>query len=180
MPAPATTFAAVLEQLRLAKGYSPADLARRLEVSPTQVSRWRRGLGVPSPATIDRIATHFGVDGRMLETLAGYRASNTDEGLATYDPRISVMFAADRAEMHEELQGIPQIFWTTILAAQRSARRLAIDNAKRAIELISLLPRSELATLLRDAGRDEDDDDRPKSVPLTTSFGGSLLVLAGN
>lgn len=75
------TFAEAFERLRLARGWSPAEVARQLGVYPTEVSRWRRGRGGISIRNVRKVADLFGVDPATLEVLAGYAsaASGTTE-----------------------------------------------------------------------------------------------------
>jgi len=175
----AERFAAFLNALLDSQSLSGAQAARRLKVAQSQVSRWRRGEGGISLENLHRIHAAFGTDLEYLKRLAGFSASTpTTAEDDVYVEQVDALYDADRAELHEELRDIPQIFWTTILAAQRSARRAAIDNARRAIELISLLPRSELATLLKDARRDDDDNDRPPGKTLASYFALSFATLA--
>lgn len=123
-----TTFAAVFEQLRRARGLSPAGLARKLDVQSGQVSRWRHGQGVPSIQNIANIAKLFGVDAAMLEELAGYRASTQQVHQETVDPELAALVEQDRAELQEELRGIPRPFWSAILQAQRASRRAILQG----------------------------------------------------
>lgn len=125
---PAPAFASVLEQLRTARGLSPADLARALHVSPTQVSRWRRGQDVPSISNLEDIARLFGVDRETLERLAGYRANPVTGEQDTIDPQVAAMLDNEKAELQEILHEIDPVFWNAILQAQRTARKLAVDN----------------------------------------------------
>lgn len=130
---PAAAFAAVLEELRTRRNMSPAELARRLDVSPTQVSRWRRGTAAPSIQNVRDIATLFGVDALTLETLAGYVANPVaGEQDTTIDPVISALYDAEKAETHAALGGIPVRFHRAILDAMSQARTLAIQYAQAA------------------------------------------------
>lgn len=82
---PAPTFAEVFEQLRQDRGWSPAEVARRLGVYPTEVSRWRHGRGGISITNVRKVADLFGVDRTTMERLAGYGDSNVNDTLATVD-----------------------------------------------------------------------------------------------
>lgn len=64
-------FAQALEQLREARGLTPAQLARELNEYEGNVSRWRRGQGIEL-VNVRKIAEYFGVDSAWLERLAGY------------------------------------------------------------------------------------------------------------
>jgi len=43
-------------------GWSTRELSRRLECSPSSVSRWTRGLSTPSGSTVVQFANLFKVD----------------------------------------------------------------------------------------------------------------------
>lgn len=172
---PAPAFAAVLEQLREARGLSPADLARKLDVSPTQVSRWRRGLDVPSIERIEDIALFFGIERESLERLAGYRANTVAGEQDTIDPGMAAMFEAERADLKDQLRDIPEPFWRVILDAQRSARRVAVDGVKAAIGLAQAqpisTPESQPISNVSDApGRDRNKGARGPKRGLTGTY----------
>lgn len=145
MPAPGTSFAALFEQLRLAKGWSPAEVSRRLDVSPTQVSRWRKGSGVPAIQTLQTISALFGVDHETLEMLAGYRANTVDSEQATADPEVNALLEADREAIRQEFAGIPTVFWKPIIDARRVAGQLAVDNVRAVMEIAKNQPISSQA-----------------------------------
>lgn len=175
MPAP-STFAEFFERLRLGRGWTPAEVARRLDVYPTEVSRWRRGRGGISIRNVRKVADLFGVDRAELERLAGYGDSPVSVSKDTLNPEIAAMYDADRAAVEGELSGIPPAFFPAIFNAQRTARRLAVEVARAAIELtqpkapISLPASSELATSPRRLRRDRLGGDGPKSGPLASVF----------
>lgn len=81
-PEPPTPFAKTFERLRKARGWSPAEVARRLHVYPTEVSRWRHGGGI-SIKNVRKVADLFEVDQVWLERLAGYGDSHTDPTIDT-------------------------------------------------------------------------------------------------
>jgi transcriptional regulator with XRE-family HTH domain len=156
-----------------ARGLSQAKLAEALGVHDGNVRRWRTGKGIEIE-NVWALADYFGVERNYLARLAGYpdsEVSITDDG---HLAEIDALYDADRAEVHEELREIPQPFWSSIWAAQRAARRLAIDNARIAIELVSSLPHGELAPPATATGRDDDGKNRPPSGPLTSVFAPSL------
>jgi transcriptional regulator with XRE-family HTH domain len=64
-------FAAAFEQLRKAKGVSPAQMARDLGEYEGNISRWRRGGGIEL-VKVRKLAAYFDVDSVWLEKLAGY------------------------------------------------------------------------------------------------------------
>ena len=65
-------FPAWLELTMRARGVTQAQLARSMGVGETQVSRWRRGLAVPTVHSLQRLAETFGVPRATLDRLAGY------------------------------------------------------------------------------------------------------------
>jgi len=169
-PSDAERFAAFINALFDSQGLTGAQAARRLRVAQSQVSRWRRGEGGISLENLIRIHETFGTDLDYLKGLAGFSASTPSIAQDDTDAALDALWEAERTAMREDLHDIPAPFHKTILDAVAAARRLAVDNARTAIELISTLPRSELASLLRPDRRDDDDDDRPKSGTLATKF----------
>lgn len=57
------------------RGWTLADFADRLGVTPTTASRWANGSRTPDYATCERIASVLEVDPDMVLTSAGHRAS---------------------------------------------------------------------------------------------------------
>lgn len=95
-------FATAFEQLRLARGWSPAEVARRLGADPTEVSRWRRGLGGIGIRNVRKIADLFAVDRGYLEQLAGFEPS----GPADDDPELTAYVEQFKAAV----RGVPRTF----------------------------------------------------------------------
>lgn len=108
---------------------------------------------MPSIQAIEQLATFFGVDRGTLESLAGYRASKVDVANDTIDPEIGALLDEERTQLHNELHGIPRAFWQTVLSAQRTARRMAVDMARTSLE-ISSSKAPELADPKGDLGRE--------------------------
>lgn len=131
-----SAFAATLELLRSQRGLSYSDLARGLNVSVSQVTRWCHGEVTPSIDSIADIARYFQFDRETLERLAGYRA-NTVERVqdSSIDPVIAAMFDAELAETHEALRDIPKPFHRVVLEARRWAREAAVKNARAMIKI---------------------------------------------
>ncbi len=48
-------------QLRQARGWTQAELAARLGLHHSAVSKWERSVTLPAPATLQRLADLFGV-----------------------------------------------------------------------------------------------------------------------
>lgn len=66
------SFGAWLSVAMRERGLSQAALARRIGVDDAQVSRWRRGLVVPSVGHLQRIADALDVPRVLLDRIAGY------------------------------------------------------------------------------------------------------------
>ena len=66
------SFGAWLSGAMRERGLSQAALARRIGVDDAQVSRWRRGLVVPSVGHLQRIAGALDVPRVLLDRIAGY------------------------------------------------------------------------------------------------------------
>lgn len=85
------------------------------------------------------------------------------------------MLDAERAQLLEGLLDIPPVFWETILIAQREARRIAMDMARRAIALtagpmISTPSAGELAPPSRKARENKRQGDQPEGGKLQLRF----------
>ena len=50
-----------IRELRTARGWTQADLARRLGITRNGVNSWEQGLSVPSPASLVELAKIFSV-----------------------------------------------------------------------------------------------------------------------
>lgn len=97
------TFSDVFDQLVRDSGLSAAEIARRLDVYPGQVSHWRRGGGI-SVANVRRVADLFGVDRAQLEVLAGYPA---EPSVQDDSPALAALISILRRrwdELHEPEQ----------------------------------------------------------------------------
>lgn len=53
-----------IRRLRRRRGWTQADLARRLGTDPVTVSRWERGVSRPRPSALKRLAELFGIGER--------------------------------------------------------------------------------------------------------------------
>ena len=51
----------IIKTLRLARGWTQADLARRLNITRNGVNSWEQGLSMPSPAFLVELAKLFSV-----------------------------------------------------------------------------------------------------------------------
>jgi hypothetical protein len=141
---PATTFAGVLEQIRLQGDLSPAGLARWLDESETNVSRWRRGQR-PEALKAHRVARRAGLDHRWLEALAGYDACpvgdvNAGAELATdldEPDAISLATRMAEAQMRQALEDYPEDKRAAVI---RSALAKAVDIVHLLTQFHSLEP----------------------------------------
>ena len=67
-------FGLILKRLREEKGYSQAQLARKLNVSKSSISKYESNQSVPSVETLTRIALIYGVS---LDYLVGIEKNKT-------------------------------------------------------------------------------------------------------
>ena len=135
-------FAAELERYRVARNLTPAQLARAIGASTSQVSRWRHGGGI-SIAQLQRVAEWMGRPLVDLMPLAGYHvdaasASSaqqpSDAGLAAVEAawpsldagrreiiaELAVRYLANGARTTEEAERPPAT--STPVATSRAAR----------------------------------------------------------
>ncbi len=62
MSSPASQPTKTIRQLRQARGWSQIDLAVRIGVDRSNVTRWESGAKTPSPGNRQRLAKLFGVE----------------------------------------------------------------------------------------------------------------------
>lgn len=67
-----------IRQRRTALGLTQLELASRLDLDSMSVSRWERGVVVPRPETVVRIADALGVEVRWLITGDDVAPTGTD------------------------------------------------------------------------------------------------------
>jgi transcriptional regulator with XRE-family HTH domain len=140
MPTDLPPFAETFERLRVARGWKPAEVARRLGVYPTEVSRWRRGLGGISIKNVRKVADLFEVDRAWLEGLAGYpegecQPVQDDELLAITEALKSGLLAIPRLRwpaVTQAWQALASIFAEAPpLSAPESGRVSVSDGTQR-------------------------------------------------
>lgn len=131
-------FATWLEASMRARGLTQAELARSMGVAETQVSRWRRGLAVPTVRSLQRLAETFAVPRTTLDSLAGYPTGEPEEGQGS---------EARRPELPGELQAYQMLLGQ--LLAQRVPRELWQVYVAGCAALAEALERSFQATLRR-------------------------------
>src|SRR5579884_4193732 len=109
-------FPVWLEATMRSRGLSQAQLARRMGVAETQVSRWRRGLAVPTVRSLQRLAETFDVPRTSLEQLAGYPSGTPG------DPDIDDAGRDAELRAYQALLGqliaerVPHALWQAYLA----------------------------------------------------------------
>lgn len=176
VPSEGEQFAVFFNALLDGDGLSGAQAARRLKVAQSQVSRWRRGEGGISLENLQRIHDTFGTDLAYLMQLAGYRASSLSTAQGDISPELAALLDAEHHATLGEMRDIPAAFWPTVIATQRAARRMAVDVARSAIELvqgtgaISLVPEDELAPPGHRRRRDDKAPAPPRSAELPTAL----------
>lgn len=82
------SFGAWLESQLLRREWNQSDLARRIDVRPSVVSRWIRNERVPSPASVGRIADVLMVDVDDVLTRAGHRPALPTDDLDAIHARL--------------------------------------------------------------------------------------------
>jgi transcriptional regulator with XRE-family HTH domain len=133
-----------LEMTMRARGLSQAELARTMGVGETQVSRWRRGLAVPTVHSLQRLSETLGVPRATLDQMAGYPT-----GVVVR----SVLAEPVDDEATPELQAYQKIFGE--LLEQRVPRELWHVYLEGCSAMADALGRSFKGTLQR-AGVDDD------------------------
>lgn len=123
-------FSDALNELLTGSGMSAKELARRIEVDPAQVGRWRKARGLPRPDNIIRVASVFGVDYDWLLGLA-YPEVRSEGGEPDV---IETAIRARMAEMREAVRDTPREFWSTII---KKTFDTAIDGARNMASMLS-------------------------------------------
>ena len=147
-------FPAWLELTMRARGMSQAQLARSMGVGETQVSRWRRGLAVPTVHSLQRLAETFGVPRATLDRLAGYPT-----GTAT------LMLQAESTENESDSELAAFQAMLAELMEQRVPRELWHVYVEGCSALADALSRTFTGTLER-AGSEELSNERRASERL--------------
>jgi transcriptional regulator with XRE-family HTH domain len=94
---PSEPFAAWLRGQLRRRGWTAAELARRLQVPSGTISRWLTGQRQPSSRSCDRLADVLGVDLDLVLSLAGHRpATGPSE---PDDPRAALIALLERIEL---------------------------------------------------------------------------------
>src|SRR5205823_5296818 len=112
------SFADALNELMAGSAMSANKVAARVEVDPAQVGRWRKGLGLPRPENIVRIASVFGVDYEWLMGLA-YPESRP-RAIGPLSPRLAAFLSVVEAGFRA-LEATDQ---AALEVAERGARAL--------------------------------------------------------
>ncbi|MGN6664115.1 MAG: helix-turn-helix transcriptional regulator [Solirubrobacterales bacterium] len=81
-PDPQRGFGRALRKIRTEAELTQAELARRTELHPSQISDYEKGKGNPRWATARRIAAALGVELRELAALAEYFEERLEEDAA--------------------------------------------------------------------------------------------------
>ena len=157
MADPPNPFAGWLTATMRARGLSQAEVARAVGVGDPQVSRWRRGQGLPSLRSLQRFADAFAVPRAELERLAGYPvAAPAAEPAAA--PALQAELAAYQARHGRVLaQRVPPPLWR---AYAEACEALADALAASFADAISDLRGEPAANPVSEAG-DPSGRDRP-------------------
>ncbi len=87
-----------IKALRTAKGWTQAELARRLGITRNGVNSWEQGLSMPSPAFLVELAKVFSVSTDYLLGVKCYESINVS-GLGERDVAV-LSELADRLRQH--------------------------------------------------------------------------------
>ena len=91
-----------IKTLRERKGWTQAELARRLSITRNGVNSWEQGLSMPSPACLVDLAEVFSVS---TDYLLGVDAKATINVTGLSDRDVAVLAdLADRLRSHPEIQ----------------------------------------------------------------------------
>lgn len=85
-----------IKELRQARGWTQADLARRLSITRNGVNSWEQGLSTPSPASLVDLARLFSVS---TDYLLGLERLTTVDVTGLADRDVAVL-----AELAERLK----------------------------------------------------------------------------
>lgn len=159
-------FGKFFDELLAQNDLTAAEAARRLHVSQSQTSRWRRGEGGLSYTSLHRISQVFGTDLDYLLELAGM----THHGPSVYDsddiePTINVRLDAIRQRLRELLTEITPALWPDYLEQVS----MLTDALAVPYEHVSRGPRPKVPTRARrkTVSRKSDRDvDRERQAPL--------------
>lgn len=88
-----------IKKLREARGWSQAELARRLSVTRNGVNSWEQGLSMPSPACLVDLAKVFSVS---TDYLLGVEPLNTVNVTGLDERDVAILAElADRLRQHK-------------------------------------------------------------------------------
>lgn len=95
-----TLIAEKIKLLREERGWTQAELARRLSITRNGVNSWEQGLSTPSPACLVDLARVFSVS---TDYLLGIEATATVDVSGLSEKDVAVLAAlADRLRVHRE------------------------------------------------------------------------------
>ena len=87
-----------IKELRQARGWTQADLARRLSITRNGVNSWEQGLSTPSPASLVDLARLFSVSTDLL----GVEPLNTVNVTGLDERDVAILAElADRLRQHK-------------------------------------------------------------------------------
>lgn len=114
-----------IEQLRRQRGLTRQQLAEKVDVHHSMVSRWEKGVAQPRAKTLDRLAEFF--DLTVEQLLAGDYVGVTSTLREAQDPELIQMFG----QIHK-LTGTEQQALKTVLGAMLARAQMAEVVANRA------------------------------------------------
>jgi transcriptional regulator with XRE-family HTH domain len=124
-----------LREAMRARGWTIPKLAEACDVAVGLAQRWvsdnPRYRVTPSPASCEKIATALGVDLDETLAIAGHRPPRQEH---VDDDPIEQYIREGTRQMHELLDGIPRVYWPTIV---RKAFDRALDGARDMAQLLA-------------------------------------------
>ena len=101
-----------LRKLRLDNGFSQNELAKKLHVSPSLISKWEHGSAFPSPSMVDNIGKIYGISPQEItDILNGNRIEKVEKEIRDLEKKVSgeisdlkSSFADDMRMMGEEIK----------------------------------------------------------------------------
>ena len=123
-------FKELLAELRVTRDLSQSDVARAAGVDRSRVSEWVRGLGLPSPQSLESLANAYGLDLDHLMYVCGYRAAPPTDPV---DPFTSEVVALSRQIDKQDQPLVTRLLraWAVPPTTPTHARRRRDPHARR-------------------------------------------------
>ena len=120
------TIGAWIQRQMRRRGWSAAELSRRMDVSSGRISEWTNGKRQPSSASCIRLADVFDVDPDVVLTLAGHRVATAP--LPPDDTKSRIIDLVRRVNLSQSQAEGLEAMLTTWLELQRSGQANGTPN----------------------------------------------------